>query len=1033
MVATTVNPFDRQVVVTELRVVHPQLIYIKGTVKNIGAKAWNSERGQQTSFFCLGYQLSSSDNAFPVVEKLLPISVFSVPSQTEVPFEWYIPIPQQSPRLTLLIDVVIVADNRSWFNELGTVAPSLELTLPTHAPQEKYRARFSDIELKKVSETTVLITGYVKNTGDAPWNDAANLAHDVVLGLRVYDSIALEHIVEETRGALAKRDLFPGEESRFSIPFSAARLGAPHCVKVCMLIEGTFWFDEVGASAYLLDLSVTRAERGNVPDKIPPYYRAAITPHSCSFAHGFLIEVAGTLKNIGLRPWNPPEIDRTKAVAVGIKILDCDTHKVLREGRAALPTRPIPSGEELPFAITLSTLALAPGRYLVIIDLLMETLFWFGHQESTEIAFGIEIPRYIAKQSGTVRALAYRKTSRPEETAIILVAPSLPLYDKQAGGKRLLNLLKILRAQGFPVDYFYESSADIDDPTPYLDALLAIGIEPKLEALTHLRTVEPDRYAACIFAWYEVAERYLPIVREHLPETKIIIDTVDIHWVRERRGVESGELSFSPQELEERKLREATVYGEADLLWVVTDADLQTIIDHDHTIQCQTVPLIYEPQPLVERAFGGTDLLFLGGFRHPPNIAAAIWGAEICERFRKVCGTDGSYVIVGDAPPSEIRALESERVAVTGFVDNLDPYFERSRALIAPLKSGAGMKGKICDAIYAGLPVVTTDVGAEGLNLENGRDFFLANSTDEFVEALKKLFDPKFDRRTMCKNGYQKIRRLTSMESIATTVRAGLTYRPVVISIVTYNQRALLEKCLESILRYTRYPDLKIAVVSNACTDGTRELLERYAKSFPGLIEPYFNAENLYFVKPNNFIIDQYPDRDVVMLNNDIEILSDNWLEFLHHGAYASSFIGAAGGMLLDKRGMISEAGAEIDLNGYGTNVGRGAAPDSSALQIPRLVGYCSGCLLYLKREVLKQFGALDERFHPMYYEDVELQVRFRRAGLRTMYVPLCRAIHAEGSSAGTDLVSGMKRYQEINRKKYLEITSAAASPVANG
>ncbi len=872
---------------------------------------------------------------------------------------------------------------------------------------------------------SAVVTGYLKNTGSASWNDTRNLAYDVVLGMRVFDTLGLETIIDEARGTLVKRELHPGEETRFTIAFSASHLDTARCLKVCMLVERSFWFDEVGASSYLIDLSLAKARHAE-PGKLPPYFRAEITPRSCVLTHGFLIEIAGLLRNTGIRAWNPPGFERAKAIAVGIKILECDTFKILREGRAALPSRAIAAGEEIPFAITLSTLALPPGRYTVIVDLLMETVFWFGHQESAEIALGIEIPPYQAKTAGVVRPLDYRKESDPAAARVLIIAPSLPLFDKQAGGKRLFNLLKIMRAQGFGVDYFYETTAEIDDPALYLEALRQIGIEARQEILEHLHLSPADAYAICIFCWYECAERYLPIVRAHMPKTKIIVDTVDIHWVRERRGVESGELSYTEEELEQRKLRESTVYSEADLLWIVTDADLRAVHEFDHTIQCQLVPLIFEPQPLPERRTNEKGVLFLGGFRHPPNIAAALWGAEICAKFRTETNTNAPYYIVGDAPTEAIRELEGDQVTVTGFVDDLEPYFDRCRALIAPLKSGAGMKGKICDAIYAGLPVITTDIGAEGLNLDSPADFLRANSTDEFVSALKSIFSPSFNRRALCENAYQKVRRLTGMETIAETVRYGLTYHRVVIAIVTYNQRALLEKCLESILRHTRYPDLRIAIVSNACSDGTREMLEGYAAAHPGLIDPYFNSENSFFVKPNNFIIDRYPDRDVVMLNNDIEIVSDNWLDYLHHGAYSSSFIGAAGGMLLDTRGLVSEAGAEIDLNGYGTNVGRGASPDSSALQIPRLVGYCSGCLLYLKRDLLRQFGALDERLHPMYYEDVEWQMRLRRAGLRTIYVPLCRAIHAEGSSAGTDLVTGMKRYQEINRKKYLEIMAEA-------
>ena len=124
---------------------------------------------------------------------------------------------------------------------------------------------------------------------------------------------------------------------------------------------------------------------------------------------------------------------------------------------------------------------------------------------------------------------------------------------------------------------------------------------------------------------------------------------------------------------------------------------------------------------------------------------------------------------------------------------------------------------------------------------------------------------------------------------------------------------------------------------------------------------------------------------------------------------------------MLDAIGSVSEAGATIDRNGYGRNIGRGSNPQARELQRQRYVGFCSGCFLYLRRDALNAIGLLDENFHPMYYEDAEWQYRAHQHGLRTIYQPRCKVIHREGSSAGTDLSSGTKRYQEINREKFLK------------
>ncbi len=182
----------------------------------------------------------------------------------------------------------------------------------------------------------------------------------------------------------------------------------------------------------------------------------------------------------------------------------------------------------------------------------------------------------------------------------------------------------------------------------------------------------------------------------------------------------------------------------------------------------------------------------------------------------------------------------------------------------------------------------------------------------------------------------------------------------------------------------------------------------------------YYNRKNEFFVKPNNFVIKKYPKHDVVLVNNDVEVVSEDWLMNLYDAAYASNKVGAAGGKILDINGRVSEAGAELYNDGTGRNIGRGDLPDKQEYNTQRFVGYVSGCLLYMRRDMIKRFGVFDEDFSPMYYEDSAWQYTLHKNGIRTVYTPGCMAIHNEGSSAGTDVSTGMKKFQEINRIKFL-------------
>ena len=137
------------------------------------------------------------------------------------------------------------------------------------------------------------------------------------------------------------------------------------------------------------------------------------------------------------------------------------------------------------------------------------------------------------------------------------------------------------------------------------------------------------------------------------------------------------------------------------------------------------------------------DLLFVGGFPHTPNVDAALFLAtEVMPRIWKERPA-ARLLLVGYAPPPEVVALAGERIVVTGQVADLAPWVARSRLLLAPLRYGAGVKGKVVEALRMGLPVVTTPIGAEGIGISPGVDALVHDSADALAQAALSLMrDP---------------------------------------------------------------------------------------------------------------------------------------------------------------------------------------------------------------------------------------------------------------------------------------------------
>ena len=247
--------------------------------------------------------------------------------------------------------------------------------------------------------------------------------------------------------------------------------------------------------------------------------------------------------------------------------------------------------------------------------------------------------------------------------------------------------------------------------------------------------------------------------------------------------------------------------------------------------------------------------------------------------------------------------------------------------------------------------------------------------------------------------------------------------RPIVISLLTWNQRQLLEDCLESLLPECQRDDVRICVFNQASIDGSREYLERQSQDprWGGRLDVVHHPSNIGFVLGNNAVFQRYPTRDVVLLNDDT-VLFEGWLQALVDAAYSAEDVGAVGSRLIYPNGVLQEAGAEVYQDASGRNIGKFDAPTRAEYDKRRTVDYCSGASLYLRRDALDRVGGgFDERFAPAYYEDTDLCFSMRAAGFRVLYEPRSVLVHREGATNGVDTRQGVKRWQAVNKGRFLE------------
>jgi len=229
-------------------------------------------------------------------------------------------------------------------------------------------------------------------------------------------------------------------------------------------------------------------------------------------------------------------------------------------------------------------------------------------------------------------------------------------------------------------------------------------------------------------------------VRVFAPNSLVVFDTVDLHFLREERLAELEGSAVGKSDARARRDEELALIAKADVTLVVSDVEQALLQQLAPASRVMVLSNIHEPVPGGKPFAERDGLVFIGGFQHPPNTDAVLWYArEILPRVRAQLPGVPTY-IVGSKAPSPIKALAAEDFIITGYVPDVAPYFSGCRVSIAPLRYGAGVKGKVNLAMSWGLPVVATTPSIEGMHLADGEDVLIADDPEAFANAIARLY-----------------------------------------------------------------------------------------------------------------------------------------------------------------------------------------------------------------------------------------------------------------------------------------------------
>jgi GT2 family glycosyltransferase/glycosyltransferase involved in cell wall biosynthesis len=327
---------------------------------------------------------------------------------------------------------------------------------------------------------------------------------------------------------------------------------------------------------------------------------------------------------------------------------------------------------------------------------------------------------------------------------ILVLDETVPTPDRDSGSLRMYNIIKILIDIGYSVTFIAEDSKKIE---PYVSRLQQYGVEviysPYIKSIEKCLSKNGQFFDFVILSRAHVAENYLPLVKKYCNKSKIIYDTVDLHFIRETRRakIENNEQVLRDAEL--LKKLETELADASDVTLVVSAVEKNILLKENPSLRVEVVSNIHDVQSCDVPFDSRKDILFVGNFKHLPNIDAIIWFAkEIFPRVREYIPNIKLY-IVGNAPTQEVESLGRNDIIVTGYVENIQEYFLNCRVFVAPLRYGAGVKGKINQSMSYGLPVVTTTIGAEGMGLTNEKDALITDDPEMFALYVTNLYNDK--------------------------------------------------------------------------------------------------------------------------------------------------------------------------------------------------------------------------------------------------------------------------------------------------
>jgi len=304
---------------------------------------------------------------------------------------------------------------------------------------------------------------------------------------------------------------------------------------------------------------------------------------------------------------------------------------------------------------------------------------------------------------------------------VVVIDHYVPQPDRDAGSRSTMAIIAGLQAMGVNIKFWPDNLWYDPDYTP---ALQQLGIE----------VIYGAEYSGGFKQWLmstEGAVTHVLINRPHVaanylsdlqsfPNIRSIFYGHDLHFERLQREYDINQSAALKKEIDHFYALETSVWKSMDVVLYPSQEEADTVKQIAPRVNAAAVcPYLYTDldRYAARSVVQGNKIIFVAGFGHPPNTDAAVWFVQdIFPKIKQSC-PDATLYLIGSRPTDQVLKLQSASIHVTGYVtdEQLAEHYASARVAVVPLRFGAGVKNKVVEAMAYGVPLITTEVGAQGL------------------------------------------------------------------------------------------------------------------------------------------------------------------------------------------------------------------------------------------------------------------------------------------------------------------------------